>query len=151
MKRLPDRCPSFLWRLLLASLLVLPALSLSAADKKVRIKLGTLAPRGTSYHKSLLSMAQKWKQASGGEVEMIIYPDGQQGGEGDMVAMMRTGNLDAGLLTAGGLADIERSVTGLQNMPMMFRSLDEVDYAGEKLRPKLEPLLEEKGFVVLFW
>jgi len=34
---------------------------------------------------------------------------------------------------------------------MMFRSLEEVDYIGEKLQPMLETQLAEKGFVVLFW
>src|SRR5262245_23032004 len=36
-------------------------------------------------------------------------------------------------------------------LPKAFRSLEEVDYIGEKLQPMLEKRLEEKGFVVLFW
>ena len=36
-------------------------------------------------------------------------------------------------------------------MPMIFRSLDEVDYIREKLRPDLERQFLEKGYVVLFW
>ena len=50
-----------------------------------------------------------------------------------------------------GLEEIEKSVTALQNLPLMFRSLDEVAYVREKLRPELERKFEEKGFVVLFW
>jgi TRAP-type C4-dicarboxylate transport system substrate-binding protein len=50
-----------------------------------------------------------------------------------------------------GLSEIEPAVAGLQNMPMMFRSLEEVDYIGEKLQPMLEKRLLEKGFIVLFW
>jgi TRAP-type C4-dicarboxylate transport system substrate-binding protein len=42
-------------------------------------------------------------------------------------------------------------VTGLQSIPMMFRSLDEVDHIGSKLRPALEKRMEAAGFVVLFW
>ena len=67
-----------------------------------------------------------------------------------MVRRMRVGQLQAGTLTTVGLAEIEPAVTGLQNMPMMFRSLEEVDYIGEKLQPMLEKRLLEKGFVVLF-
>jgi TRAP-type transport system periplasmic protein len=55
------------------------------------------------------------------------------------------------MLTAMGLAEIEPAVAGLQYMPMMFRSLEEVDYIGEKLQPMLGKRLEDKGFVVLFW
>jgi TRAP-type C4-dicarboxylate transport system substrate-binding protein len=64
---------------------------------------------------------------------------------------MRLGQLQAGMLTVIGLEDIEPGAAGLQNMPMMFRSLDEVDYVGEKLRPTLEKRMAEKGFVVLCW
>jgi len=125
--------------------------NLWAADKPVNLRLGTLAPRGTSYHKSLMSMGDKWKQSSGGAVRLTLFPDGTQGSEADMVGLMQTGNLDAGLLTAVGLSEIEPAVTALQSMPMSFRTLDEVDYVGEKLRPLLEQRLLAKGYVVLFW
>src|SRR2546421_9817019 len=105
--------------------------SILAADKPVNLRLGTLAPAGTSYHKSLKAMGEKWRQASGGAVRLTIFPDGTQGGEADMVGLMQTGNLDAGLLTAVGLSEIELAITALQSMPMSFRSLDEVDYVGE--------------------
>jgi TRAP-type C4-dicarboxylate transport system substrate-binding protein len=36
-------------------------------------------------------------------------------------------------------------------MPLAFRNLEEVDFLGEKLRPKLEARLAAKGYVVLFW
>jgi TRAP-type C4-dicarboxylate transport system substrate-binding protein len=97
-------------------------------------------------------MGEKWRQASGGTVRLTIYPDGTQGGEADMVGLMQTGNLDAGMLTAVGLSEIERAVTALQNMPpMTFRTLDEVDFISSKLRPQLEQRLLAKGYVVLFW
>jgi TRAP-type C4-dicarboxylate transport system substrate-binding protein len=50
-----------------------------------------------------------------------------------------------------GLSAIDESVTALQYMPMMFRSLDELEYVSDKLRPALEKRLNEKGFAVLFW
>src|SRR5438046_2683867 len=127
------------------------ATNLRAAEKPINLRLGTLAPAGTSYHKSLQAMGEKWRQASGGAVRLTIFPGGTQGGEADMVGLMQTGNLDAGLLTAVGLSEIEREVTALQSMPMSFRSLAEVDYVGDKLRPQLERRLLAKGYVVLFW
>ncbi len=121
------------------------------AGGPVKVRLGTIAPRGSSYAKHLLAMGEQWRQAPGGGVLLTIYPDGTMGSEADMVRRMRLGQLQAGMLTAMGLAEIEPAVTGLQYMPMMFRSLEEVDYIGEKLQPMLERRLEEKGFVVLFW
>ena len=67
--------------------------NLRAADKPINVRLGTLAPRGTSYHKSLLAMGEKWRQATGGAVRLTIFPDGIQGSEADMVGLMQTGNL----------------------------------------------------------
>jgi len=124
---------------------------LGAAPAPINVRLGTLVPRGTSYHRNLLAMGQQWRQASGEEVRLTVFPDGLQGGEADMVGLMQTGNLDAGLLSAVGLSEIEKAVTALQSMPMSFRTFEEVDYVGEKLRPLLEGRLLDKGYVVLFW
>jgi TRAP-type C4-dicarboxylate transport system substrate-binding protein len=122
-----------------------------AAERPLAIKLTTLAPKDSSFHKSLLKMAQTWRQVSSGKVELIIYPGGIQGGESAMVQRMNIDQIQAGMLTVVGLSDIEKAVTGLQNLPMMFRNLDEVDYIGEKLQPMLEKRLQAKGYQVLFW
>lgn len=123
----------------------------STAQSPTRIKLGTLAPRGSSYHQILQAMGEKWRQTPAGRVTLTIYPDGTQGGEADMVRRMRIGSLQAGMLTATGLSEIDDSVSALQDMPMVFRSLDELDYVREKLRPMLEQRLFDKGFIALFW
>ena len=125
--------------------------SLHATPASVRLKLGTLAPAGTTYHKSLQAMGEKWRKVSDGAVQLTIFPGGTQGSEADMVGLMQTGNLDAGLLTVTGLSEIEPTVTALHLMPMAFRSLDEVDYVTEKLAPQLNARLLAKGYVVLFW
>lgn len=116
-----------------------------------RIRLGTLAPKGSSYHNELKKMGQEWKEATQGSLSLTIYPGGSMGGESEIVRRMRIGQLQAGLLTAVGLTEIEPAVSGLQNLPLMFESLEEVDHIGAKLQPLLEERLEEKGFKVLFW
>jgi TRAP-type C4-dicarboxylate transport system substrate-binding protein len=122
-----------------------------SADAQIRIKLGTLAPKDSSPHESLKTMAEQWRQAPGGGVALTVYTDGTLGGEADMVRRMRIGQLQAAMLTIGGLADIDDSVACLQMMPLVFRSLGELDYVTEKMRPLLERRLSDKGFVVLFW
>ncbi len=96
-------------------------------------------------------MASDWRKISGGELNVIIYPGGIQGGESAMVERMAINQTQAGLLTGTGLSQIEPAVTGLQVMPMMFNDLDEFDYVSEKMKPKLEQKMKEKGFMVLFW
>jgi TRAP-type C4-dicarboxylate transport system substrate-binding protein len=138
--------------LVLCSLSVTAAFSPAlAAEKPVQIKLATIAPRGSSYHQSLVQMGENWRKVSGGTVQLGVYPDGTLGSEADTVGLMQTRNLQASLLTVVGLAEIEPAVGALQYMPMAFRSLEEVDYVGERLRPRLERSLDAKGYLVLFW
>lgn len=116
-----------------------------------RVKLATLAPTGSSFHKSLLNLREAWRKASNGNVDLVIYADGKLGAETDTVGLMGVNSIQAAMLTGVGLSEIEPGVAGLQTLPMGFRDLAEVDYVGARLQPKLEARLEAKGFVVLFW
>ena len=139
---------AFLRRSLAAVLGAGLAVSAAAAPK---LKLGTLAPVGTSYHKAIMGMAETWRRESGGTVDLNIYAGGKLGGEAEMVGLMKVNSLQAALLTGVGLSEIEPGVTGLQNIPMGFHSLSEVDFVAQRLRPMLEERLAQKGFIVLFW
>jgi TRAP-type C4-dicarboxylate transport system substrate-binding protein len=140
-------------RLLAAWGLTLAVAGLSSvqAAEVVKIKLGTLAPTGSSFFKSLQNLREAWKKASNGSVDVIIYGDGKLGGETDTVGLMGVNSVQAAMLTAVGLGEIEQGVEGLQSIPMGFRDLAAVDYVGQRLQPLLEEKLAKKGFVVLFW
>jgi TRAP-type C4-dicarboxylate transport system substrate-binding protein len=133
-----------------AVLTIATTLPASAQDKPVRINLGTLAPRGSAFHQSLQTMAEQWRKTAP-NVKLVIYPDGTQGSEFDMVRLMNVDSLQAGLLTVVGLSKIDPGVAGLQYAPMMFHDLDELDAVQAKLSPMLEKRIEDKGYVVLFW
>src|SRR5574343_461481 len=132
--------------LLLGSLL---ACNVLAADKQLR--LGTLAPKHSLYHRQLMELGEAWRTAQGGNAKYLIYPDGSQGGETDMARRMRIGQLQGALLSVVGLREIEPSIAALQNMPLLFRSWEEVDYVREKMRGGREKKFLDKGFVVLAW
>jgi TRAP-type transport system periplasmic protein len=123
----------------------------AAAMDPIKIPLGTLAPRGSSFYSALAEMREKWRNASGNAIDLVIYPDGVQGSEAGMVRMMRARSLAAGMFTVVGLSEIDSSVGGLSFLPLTFRSWEEYDYVVQKLSPRLEKLLLDKGFVVLFW
>jgi TRAP-type C4-dicarboxylate transport system substrate-binding protein len=121
----------------------------SASDKKLRI--GTLAPKNSLYHRELLGLGEVWRTAQGGNAKYLVYADGSQGGEAEMVRRMRIGQLQGALLSVVGLRDIEPSIAALQNMPLLFRSWDEVDYVRDKMRTAMEKKFIDKGYVVLAW
>lgn len=133
------------------ALFALVMFSNQPARAETKIRLATLAPKDTSYHKSLQAMGEKWRQASGGNVTLTIYTDGTMGGESDMVRRMRVGQIQSAMLTVNGLMQIDASVSSFQNLPMMFHNMAEADYVREKLQVTIEKKFLEKGFVVLFW
>jgi TRAP-type C4-dicarboxylate transport system substrate-binding protein len=59
--------------------------------------------------------------------------------------------LQAALLSVVGLREIEPSIAALQNLPLAFRSWEELDYVREKMRPGMEKKFLDKGYVVLAW
>lgn len=122
----------------------------ASTAQAARIRLGTLVPQGSSYHRILQDMGQKWRTATNGQVQLTVYA-GTMGSELELVRRMRAGQLQAGVVSTTGLANIDRSVAALQSIPMMYRTLDELDYVKAKLAPTLEQRFAAKGFKVLFW
>jgi TRAP-type C4-dicarboxylate transport system substrate-binding protein len=118
--------------------------------KPTVIKLATLAPSGSPWHEILKDMAAEWLKASGGQVKLRIYPGGVAGDEADMVRKIRIGQLQAAAISNGGLSSIATEVMVL-TIPMAVTSWQELDRVRKVMAPRLEALLEEKGFVVLNW
>ena len=123
----------------------------ASAKGQTRIRLATLLPRGSSQYHVLEEMGRQWRTISGGGINLTIYADGTMGSEEDTVRRMRIGQIQAATLSVGGLSEIDPSVGGLQKIPMLYRSLDEVQFVRSRVRPELERRFEQKGFVVLFW
>ncbi len=135
----------------IAPLLALAMLFAAGFPASARtVKLGTLAPEGSVWHRIIRDMAEAWAEASGGEVNVIIYPGGIAGDEPDMVRKMRIGQLHAAALTGEGLSHIAPEINALR-LPMMFRSDEELGYVRERVGPRLEAILEARGFKVLTW
>ena len=123
---------------------------LFAASPQTVIKMGTLAPEGSPWHQSLQLMGERWRKSSGGQIKLVIYPGGVLGDEPDMVNKMRIGQIQAAGLSGAGLAGIDKGVMALQ-IPMMFDSYNELDYVRELVTPRLEKVIESRGYVVLNW
>ena len=122
-----------------------------AVDGAVEVRMVTLAPMGTSPHVELLKMGERWQKASNGRVKANVIASYRAGGEGAIVDKMRVGGVDAGLMTMVGLSKVDPGVNAVSNIPMIFQSLEEVDYIQERLGGELARSLEQKGYVVLFW
>ena len=120
------------------------------AQAPLTIKLATLVPEGSTWHKALRLMGEDWARISGGQVKLKIYAGGVAGNETVMVRKMRIGQLHAAALTNLGLMDIEPSAQ-VVSTPMLIRSYEELDLVMDKMGPEFERRLEESGFKVLSW
>src|SRR5215203_2792698 len=129
---------------------LLGCLSVARAAEPVEIKLATILPINTSGHQGLMEMREAWQKVSGQTVKLTIYA-GSADGELLLVKKLRARQIHAALISSVGLAQIDRSVTCLQLMPLAFRDWREVDYVREKIAGDLEGRLRAKGFEVLFW
>jgi TRAP-type C4-dicarboxylate transport system substrate-binding protein len=115
------------------------------------LRIGTLAPKNSLYHRQLLEIGEAWRQAQGGNAKYVVFPDGSQGGEAELARRMRIGQLQGALLSIVGLSEIEPSINALQSIPLLFKTWEEVDYVREKMRTSMEKKFLDKGFIVLAW
>jgi TRAP-type C4-dicarboxylate transport system substrate-binding protein len=113
------------------------------------IKLATLAPRDSTWYRILEKMGERWRQASGGRVQLRIFA-GTQGDESDIMRKIRVGQLHAAAVTTVGLGTIDPSTQAL-HIPLAFRSQEELDFVQSQIQGRMEKTLADKGFVVLNW
>ena len=125
-------------------LLFVPAIHCAA----ITIKVATLVPEGSPWHKALKKMAAEWQEISDGRVQLKIYAGGTAGNETDTIRKMRINQVQAAMVTGKGLGYIHPDFYVYQ-LPFMTHSDEELDYLFLQLQPELEKLLEGKGFTLL--
>ncbi len=136
---------------LVALLLFAPAITAWAAgEAPITIKVATLVPQGSEWHKILQEMGSEWQTASKGRLAFRLYPGGVAGDDADLVRKMRLGTLDAGLLTVSGISAIDRGVLALE-VPLAYQNDQELDCVLKQMSPQLEKQIDAKGFVLLGW
>lgn len=136
--------------LLKGVLCTLVVASATPVESRVVVRLGTVAPKGSSWELVMRRMGADWGKATDGEVRLRIYPGGTVGDEGEMIRKMRIGQLQAAAISNAGLAEIDPRAYALM-LPMMFDSYEEWDFVRGEVNPILEKNLAEKGFIVLTW
>jgi TRAP-type C4-dicarboxylate transport system substrate-binding protein len=137
-------CRRLLLAALVAAFLLLPLVQVMA----ITIKVASLVPEGSPWHRALLKIASEWQKISNGDVRLKIYPGGVAGDETDAIRKMRINQIQAAMVTGKGLAYIHPDFYVYQ-LPFVALDDEELDYLFFHLRPNLEQLLEQKGFTLL--
>jgi len=136
-------------RLLCVVAIAAAVIPLSAGGAE-NVRLSTLVPAGTSWHKALLDMGNTWNRDTGGRVTLTVFPGGQQGDESTAIKKMRTDILQASFLSNVGLAELDEAFN-VFGMPFFIETPEEEAAVERKLTPVIQQRLEAKGFHLLCW
>jgi len=129
-------------RFLAAVLLACLGVAASAAD----LKIASVAPDGSHWMQQMRAGAEEIKTRTAGRVIVKFYPGGVMGNDSQVLRKVRANQLQGGAFASGGLAE-RYSGLNLYGIPLLFRSLAEVDAVRAKLDPKIAAGLEQAGFV----
>lgn len=136
--------PLRLWlKIKLAALILL--LSISSA-RALDLKIATIAPDGTAWMQEMRRGASEIAQRSEGRVIFKFYPGGAMGNDKNVLRKIRAGQLQGGAITGGGLAEVYPD-NQIYNLPLVFRSYEEMDYVRSKMDVLITQGLEQRGFV----
>jgi TRAP-type transport system periplasmic protein len=126
----------------LGALLVVAGFPAYAVD----IKIASVAPDGSRWMQQMRAGAEEVNARTGGRVSIKFYPGGVMGNDAQVLRKIRIGQLQGGAFTAGGLGE-RYGALNLYGIPLLFRSLDEIDAVRAQFDPELIAGLDKTGFV----
>lgn len=137
-------------RLLAVTLLLVLAATWPLDAANVVIKLGTVVPDGSVWHKVLRQLGADWRKETEGRVTLQVYAGGTQGTETAMIKRMNFNQLQAASFSVIGLAEIDDAFN-VFSIPMFYESYDELNHVIERLTPALDARLQARRFRRLNW
>ena len=120
------------------------------AEKSLLIKMGTLAPEGSSWMKTFNTLNTEVMKKTESKVQFRIYPGGVLGDEMDMLRKLKIGQIQGVALTSAGLSTLFKEMDVLQ-IPFLFQTHEEVDSVLKKMDPFFRKGFEDNGYILLGW
>lgn len=133
-------------KIFLLFVLFLFSLSATAAE----IKVAVVAPEGSTWVNVLREWDKALQAKTQSRLKLTIYAGGVAGDEKDVIRKMAIGQLHAAGFTGVGLGAIYPSVR-IFELPLFFKSYEEVDYVTAKLQKQIEDGFMQKGYILLGW
>jgi len=112
----------------------------------VDLKIASVAPDGSRWMQQMRAGAEEIQARTGGRVVIKFYPGGVMGNDAQVLRKIRINQLQGGAFTAGGLGE-RYGALNLYGIPLLFRSLEEIDVVRAELDPQLAAGLDHAGFV----
>jgi tripartite ATP-independent transporter DctP family solute receptor len=125
----------------------------ATAQQKTVLKLGWTTSDGAQdpYAVGARAFKERVEAASGGRLEVQLFPNRQLGDEKPMLEGMRLGTVDAGIITNAVIAQIEPAFQ-LTDLPFLFENEAQAQRVLDgPVGQKLAARLETKGIKLLGW
>ena len=119
---------------------------LTLSVQALELKIATVSPDGSTWMRALREAAEQIAEHTDSRVRFKFYPGGVMGDDRAVLRKIRIGQLHGAVMTTGALAQAAKDVQ-LYNLPMQFRSYEEVDYVRARMDSRMLTALEEKGYV----
>jgi TRAP-type transport system periplasmic protein len=102
-------------------------LQAAAQEKVMKLKLATVIPAKHAYNVGAREFSKRIKDATGGTVDIRVFPGGQLGtGEREVLEGMQIGNIDLAVTATGPISGFCPSMMVL-DLPFLFRDCTHVD------------------------
>ena len=112
----------------------------------MRFKIATLSPEGSVWMQKMREGAGELARKTDNRVTIKYYPGGVMGDDKSVLRKIRIGQLHGGAVVGGSLSRFYPD-NQIYNLPLKFRSFEEVDYVRKHLDQRIIEGLEEGGFV----
>jgi TRAP-type C4-dicarboxylate transport system substrate-binding protein len=136
--------------LMFAALFVLISAGPLFAQRKLTIKLASVAPENTPWGAALNRIAAEWTRITNGEATLQIYHNGVAGSESDVLRKLKQNQIQAAVFSSLGMASIAKEVMTL-SVPFFIRTDDELEMVLANVKTDLEKRIENNGFHMLAW
>lgn len=127
----------------LASIILVLSSSIAYAQT---LKIATLSPDGSVWMKKMRAGANEISEKTQGRVKFKFYPGGVMGDDPSVLRKIRIHQLHGGALGGGSLSSVYKD-SQVYNLPLKFKTFEEVDYVRSQLDEKIIKGFEQGGFV----
>ena len=136
--------------LLLGGLFLMAFFQTAAVADPVVLKIGTLAPEGSTWTRVFREINKELEQKTGKQVSLRVFPGGVLGDEEDMLRKIKVGQIQGGFFTGGGLGLIFPDIKILA-IPFLFENYPEVDALMAKMAGFFEKGCLDHGYKIMGW
>jgi TRAP-type transport system periplasmic protein len=125
---------------------IMLVIMVSGQAHAMRFKIATLSPEGSVWMQKMREGADELARKTDNRVTIKYYPGGVMGNDKAVLRKIRIGQLHGGAVVSGSLSKFYPD-NQIYNLPLKFRSFEEVDYVRKHLDVRIAQGLEKGGFV----